>query len=271
MNKQERATKKALPAELQRAIDQAVDHIPEREWNRELRLAQKLAAIAGPYFAWWAIDLCVKHKRPFPDWVAVETEEGPEGVLAVKECVGSPSVGKRVTKGQQDLDKMETVLICMGSKKTYTQWFEEMHRQTATKDKDGKPKEGWSQKTFDRKLKKLKEQGRVIGGGDQGDCYKVVFTEQAERARKEVQPDEPEGSFEEGGVGEESTGTNNRHVTPFKGGDGSDGSFGTDKAPSNHRQNENDGGSSESRTDPDSSVVMSELVSAARQQLKDGK
>jgi hypothetical protein len=102
--------------------------------------------------------------------VSVETEEGPEQVLAVKECIGSPSAAKQPTKAEEDLRKMEMILICMGSKKTYTEWFEEVHQQTATKGKDGKPKEGWSQKTFDRKLKKLKEQGRVIGGGEQGDC-----------------------------------------------------------------------------------------------------
>ena len=30
---------------------------------------QKLAAICGPYFTWWVIDLCVRNKKPFPDWV----------------------------------------------------------------------------------------------------------------------------------------------------------------------------------------------------------
>jgi hypothetical protein len=63
MNKHERATKNALPAELKRAIDQATD--PERE----LGLLQKFAAIGGPYFAWWAIRICIKHKRQFPDWI----------------------------------------------------------------------------------------------------------------------------------------------------------------------------------------------------------
>jgi hypothetical protein len=30
---------------------------------------RKLAANLGPYFAWQAIDVCIKDKRPFPDWV----------------------------------------------------------------------------------------------------------------------------------------------------------------------------------------------------------
>jgi hypothetical protein len=34
-----------------------------------LRWFQKLAAIRGPYFTWWVIDLCERNKIPFPDWV----------------------------------------------------------------------------------------------------------------------------------------------------------------------------------------------------------
>ena len=34
-----------------------------------LRWFQKLAAIGGPYFTWWVIDLCERNKIPFPDWV----------------------------------------------------------------------------------------------------------------------------------------------------------------------------------------------------------
>jgi hypothetical protein len=50
-----------------------------------------------------------------------------------------------------------------------------------------------------------------------------------------------------------------------------DGAFGTDKPPPNHRQNENDGGSRESRTEPDSSVANDDLIKAARQQMEGRK
>ena len=198
--------------------------------------------------------------------VEVETEDGPEQVLAVKECVAGSQAGAKPTKEEEDLNKMTTVLICLGNKATYTQWFEEVQRWTATKDADGKViKEGWSQKTFDRKLSKLKELGRVAGGENQGDCYSF-----APKAKRGVQPDKDLGREKEGPRSEESTVTNNRHVTPFKGGDGGDGSFRDRQAPSNHRQNENDGGSPESRADQDS-VAMTDLEQQVWRNLKPGR
>jgi hypothetical protein len=54
MNKQERAV-------LAQAVVPDVDSV--------LDLMRKLAAIRSPYFAWEAIRICIRQKRPFPDWV----------------------------------------------------------------------------------------------------------------------------------------------------------------------------------------------------------
>jgi hypothetical protein len=210
--------------------------------------------------------------------VEVETEEGPEGVLAIKGCVDAMgSEVKQPTKADQKLAKMETCLICIGNMASHAEWFVEVHKQTATKDKDGKPKPGWSEKTFDRQRATLVEQGRVVSGdGKQGDCYSVVFTEQANKARwragVQPQPDTPEDADEADAEGKSETGSKPpslslplREVTVTVGG------FGTDKPPPNHRQNENDGGSRESRTESDSSVANDDLIKVAKQQLKDGK
>jgi hypothetical protein len=181
-------------------------------------------------------------------------------------------VVKPPTKAEQKLAKTETCLICIGNMATHAEWFVEVHKQTATKDKDGKPKPGWSEKTFDRQRATLVEQGRVIsGGGRQGDCYSVVFTEQANNARWRagVQPSGPEDGDEGDAEGRVETGSKPpspslplREVTVTVGG------FGTDRPPPKHRQNENDGGSRESRTEPDSSVATDDLIKAAKQQLK---
>jgi hypothetical protein len=207
--------------------------------------------------------------------VSVETEEGPEDVLAVKERTDSPLAAKPPTKAQEDLRKMERVLICIGNKATHAQWFEEVHKWTTTTGKDGTVKKGWTERTFDRKLKTLKEQGRVIGGGDQGDCYSVVWTEQANQAREGVQPDEPEDASEDAPKEGAEGATDNCQTTdtssPLKGDDCGVCGFGADKAQTKHRHAENVCGSRESRTAPDSSVAMTDLASAARQQLKDGK
>jgi len=50
-------------------LDQAMDQAFERDPDRELRMFQKLAAIGGPYFTWWTIQICIRHKIEFPDWV----------------------------------------------------------------------------------------------------------------------------------------------------------------------------------------------------------
>ena len=37
------------------------------DWR--LQHFQKEAAMHGPSITWWAIDLCIKHKEPFPPWI----------------------------------------------------------------------------------------------------------------------------------------------------------------------------------------------------------
>jgi hypothetical protein len=209
--------------------------------------------------------------------VEVETEEGPEGVLAVKGCVDvmGSEVAPQPTKAEQQLAKMETVLICIGNKATHAAWFAEVNKQTATKDKDGKPKEGWNEKTFDRKRKTLVEAGRVgLSGDGQGAVYSVLFTEQANKARAGAQP-QPDGPEEGGAEGTEApTNSGTKPPTslpPLRGGECLSVVLGTDKAPTNHRQSENVGGSRENGNGPNSPVVEDDLTQAARQQMEGGK
>jgi hypothetical protein len=209
--------------------------------------------------------------------VEVETEEGPEGVLAVKNRIDAwgDEVAPQPTKTQQKWAKMETCLICIGNKATHAEWFAEVHKQTTTKDKDGKPKPGWSEKTFDRLRKKLVEQGRVgLSGEGQGAVYSVLFTDQANKARwaSGVQPDDPEDAAEQGGEAPSEDGSKPPSPSPLlRGVTVTVGGFGTDRPPPNHRQNENDGGSRESGNGPNSPVVEDDLTEAARQQMKGGE
>jgi hypothetical protein len=204
--------------------------------------------------------------------VEVETEDGPEQVLAVKERVDFQASAKP-TKEEEDLATMSRVLICLGNKATYTRWFEEVHRWTAPKgeSKDGNAKEGWSETTFRRKLSKLKELGHVTGGENQGDCYSVVLDE-AKRSRG-VQPGEGLGGEGERAGSEESTVTNNRPATPFQGGGGGGGSFLDRHEPPNHRRggsgggSRNDGNASKPVVPNDQNDVLA-TIGAAMQQVK---
>jgi hypothetical protein len=67
---------------------------------------------------------------------------------------------------------------------TRTIW---MKRVKDALDKNGRG--GWSNDTFDRRLRKLREQGRVTSTGDlnnpqRGDEYSIAYSEQAKAARK---------------------------------------------------------------------------------------
>jgi hypothetical protein len=204
--------------------------------------------------------------------ISVDTEEGPEGVLAVKErVVSSLQTGKPPTKEEQDLSRMESALVCIGNKATYTQWFEEVHKWTTTKGKDGKAREGWSDSTFQRKLRKLKEQGRVTGGENQGDCYSMLFTERAQRARKGVQPDKPGGASEERAASQKTTVNNHSHSHLLKRDDCDDCGFGTARAQSNDSHQETDCGSPESGNCPDPAVVMTDLEKEIWQSMAKSK
>jgi hypothetical protein len=59
---------KFAPATLpkgQSLYDQAI----YRDLNYQLEVFRKLAANRSPYFAWHAIQGCIREKKPFPDWV----------------------------------------------------------------------------------------------------------------------------------------------------------------------------------------------------------
>jgi len=40
-----------------------------RNTLRDGRNFKKLAESYGPHFTWWAIQICVRDKKPFPDWI----------------------------------------------------------------------------------------------------------------------------------------------------------------------------------------------------------
>jgi hypothetical protein len=181
---------------------------------------------------------------------------------------GAPAE-KRPTKVQRNLETMEFVLdFHLGNKATFTEWFEKAHDFTARKEKGKVVKQGWSETTFRRHLNKLKEQGRVIVTAGQGEYYSLAYTEQAKRARSGVQPDGPDGSAGPPEGGEESQSQTTATPLPLQGSGESGGSFGDRQPPPNDRQSENGGGSSGSRTGPDSSVAMTDLEKQIWENLK---
>jgi hypothetical protein len=133
------------------------------------------------------------------------------------------------TKEERDLRRMKRYLISLGNKATYTQWYEcarDLNRM--------------SQKTFDRRLKDLKDHGYVIVDREgQGASYSWV---KPEDRPKRVQPEGAEGTATGGATGAATHGKPS--VTNY----GSDGGFGHQTDTVRHRQSENGGGSRESRT-----------------------
>ena len=104
--------------------------------------------------------------------VPIETANGPEQNLAV--ISGTVAAVKKSSKKLDDLTAMETVLeLTLGNKATRTQWMTGMQSYGR----------GWSEANFDKKLGELKKQGRVTGGGGQGEYYSVSHSEQARAAR----------------------------------------------------------------------------------------
>jgi hypothetical protein len=174
--------------------------------------------------------------------------------------IASAPAEKKPPKEERDLQQMERFLISLGGKATYSRWFETARDLTAQK-KDGKIiKDGMSRKTFDRRLKELKKQGRVtVNGEGQGAVYSWV---KPEDRPKGVQPERTEGTATQ----EKTAVTNYRHVTPLMGSDGGDGGFGDQTSTVKHRQTENDGGSRETRTGANP-VVETDLERMARDHL----
>jgi hypothetical protein len=82
---------------------------------------------------------------------------------------------EKKSKNERDLRQLETCLISIGNKATYVRWFEHTHDLTAVKENGKVIKEGMSQKTFDRRLKDLKDYGRVtVNGEGKGATYSWV-------------------------------------------------------------------------------------------------
>ena len=141
------------------------------------------------------------------------------------------------TKEERDLRRMKRYLISLGNKATYTQWYETARDVT-----------GMSQKTFDRRLKDLKEHGYVtVDYEGQGACYSWVKPED----RPEGQPEgagevQPEGAAE--GTARGGARGAAAHEKPSVTDYGSDGGFGDQTDTVRHRQSENGGGSPDGRT-----------------------
>jgi DNA-binding transcriptional ArsR family regulator len=131
------------------------------------------------------------------------------------------------TKEERDLRRMKRYLISLGNKATYTQWYETARNVT-----------GMSPKTFDRRLKDLKEHGYVTADYEgQGACYSWV-----KDPPKGVQPEGVEGTTG-GGATRAAT-----HGKPGVRDYGRDGSFGDRTDTARHRQSESGGGSPEGST-----------------------
>jgi hypothetical protein len=147
----------------------------------------------------------------------------------------SPASATANTKGkkQDQLGDMEFVLeLHLGNKATRTEWMTKMQNYGR----------GWSEPSFDKKLKLLKEQGRVAGGGGQNEYYSVAYTDQAKRARGSTTLSAQGGEPSE----QNQPPPNYPHLIPLKGDEGSEGSFGVQKVPSNHPHEGYEGSSRQS-------------------------
>jgi hypothetical protein len=133
------------------------------------------------------------------------------------------------TKEERDLRRMKRYLISLGNRATYTQWYETARNVT-----------GMSQKTFDRRLKDLKDHRYVsVDYEGQGASYSWVKSEDWPEG---VQPEGAEGTARGGATGAAT------HEKLSVADYGSDGGFGDQTDTVRHRQSENGGGSRESRT-----------------------
>jgi hypothetical protein len=177
---------------------------------------------------------------------------------------------KKPLKEVRDLSQMEFILErLLKNKATRTAWMKAMQNQTSSKDGKG----GWSEATFDRRLNKLKTQGRVSSTGDlnkpqQGDEYSVAYTEQAKANRAKAY-----GTTSTTATGNGKDSQTEKQPSPkapsphpLKGDEGDEGTFLGAASTLKHPHERNEGGSRESRTG-ENSVVETDLEKAARDQL----
>jgi hypothetical protein len=99
----------------------------------------------------------------------VETEEGLQEIPYVK----GTTAGPKDEKQNKDMELMLMVFRMMGCRATRTDWANQMRNFTREKKGDGW-KEGWSDDTFDRRMKIFKTFYPVRGGGIKGDPYVLV-------------------------------------------------------------------------------------------------
>jgi hypothetical protein len=156
------------------------------EWKDETTARVSCARMReNPFFGAFEINFTKEKVKTKPNRRGIDEFE----FLVVGS--GAPAE-KRSTKAERNLETMEFVLdFHLGNKATFTEWFEKVHEFTSKKEKGKVVKEGWSETTFRRVLKMLKDQGRVIVTAGQGEYYSLVYSEQAKRARSGVQPGGP--------------------------------------------------------------------------------
>jgi hypothetical protein len=135
----------------------------------------------------------------------------------------------KTTKVEASLDDMCLVLeVLLGNKATAGEWQKAM----AEWMEKGKRKP-WAPSTFFERLKDLKEQGRIVGGGGQDETYSVVA---------------PEGQIQPGkGFGEATPEAQPNHSdhSPLQGEWSSRSGFESSEALRKHSENENRSGSSQ--------------------------
>jgi hypothetical protein len=190
--------------------------------------------------------------------IKVEVQPDEDGVDEEDQLViiGSAPAKKQSTKDEEDLFTMQIVLeLKRKNKATYKEWCDAAHDHTTKKkvDEDGKMvivKEGWSQKTFDRRLIDFKDKwgARLVQKGDgQGATYTLLSSEEWEKMKAQPATVQPEASQGTTDTQEKAPSEKYRHRHPSEGVTVLDGAFVGPPSTVKHRQNENDGGSRESR------------------------
>jgi hypothetical protein len=202
--------------------------------------------------------------------VAIETEEGSQSVLAVKECAGVPSPldqpmvtdasAEPAGKHKKDMRLMMTGLLALGGSATNKQWQDRMQALT-TQWKDGKVlHEGWAKATFSRKLAEFKAWcPNLKGGTEEGGQDHPYYLE----------PAQPPGGVSGTEAGLTERGLTPTGLTPYnRGGDTSETGFGESKAVSNRSHETSETASSQGSAQPSGPTETDEeIAERIRRQL----
>jgi hypothetical protein len=163
-----------------------------------------------------------------------EEDEGKPKVveeewLVVPNAAEAEAAKPKMKKSDKDLSNMLMVLnLWLGNRATAAEWEKGMADWMSKIGK--KP---WAESTFFEKRKILVEQGRVVGGGAQGEFYSVV------RIQPETQPGTGEGVYPN------HSESNNSDRSPLQGERSSRSGFGDSDELRKHSENENRSGSSQ--------------------------